>query len=144
MSHASIFTYTLIVSQSVIDENGHVNNVAYVQWMQDAAIRHGAAVNYRPPEHAGWFVREHRIQYLLPAFLGDEIEVRTWLTEWKRVRVHRHYEFTRTADRKVLAKGETDWVYVDAKTGRPIAIPEEVPVLFPALVDPTDDPAPRS
>ena len=24
----------------VVDGNGHVNNVAYVQWMQDAAIRH--------------------------------------------------------------------------------------------------------
>ncbi|MFL7871181.1 MAG: hypothetical protein AB8I58_20295 [Anaerolineales bacterium] len=55
MSHPSVYSYTFIIPQTVIDEYGHVNNVAYVQWMQDTAIRHGEAVGYKPPEHAGWF-----------------------------------------------------------------------------------------
>ena len=133
MSHPSIFSYTITISQSVIDENGHVNNVAYVQWMQEAAIRHGEAVDYKPPENASWFVREHHIKYFLPAFLGDEIEVRTWITDWRRVRLQRKFEFTRISDGKVVAQGETDFVYVDAKTGRPISIPKEIQVLFPVV-----------
>lgn len=28
------------VTDEVIDENGHANNVAYVAWMQEAAIHH--------------------------------------------------------------------------------------------------------
>ena len=133
MSHPSIYTYTFTIPQSVIDENGHVNNVAYVQWMQDVAIRHGDAVGYKWPENASWFAREHHIKYILPAFLGDEIEVRTWIAEWKRVRLHRKYEFTRTSDRKVIVEGDTYWVYVETKTGRPISVPKEIQELFPVV-----------
>lgn len=122
----TIFSYSFIVPENVIDENGHVNNVAYVQWMQDAAIRHPEAIGYKNPENTTWYAREHRIEYLLPAFLGEELEVRTWLSEIKRVRAHRKYEFIRKADGKVVVRGETEWVYVDAKTGRPITIPGEV------------------
>ena len=138
MSNPAIFTYTFPVSQSVIDENGHVNNVAYVQWMQEAAIRHGESKGYVQPENTGWFVREHRIEYFFPAVFGDELEVRAWLSEIKRVRLHRRYEFIRTSDGKVIAKGETDWVYVDARTGRPLAIPAELQALFPIVPDQTD------
>ena len=134
MSNSPIFTYAFTVPENAIDENGHVNNVAYVQWMQEVAIRHPEAVpEYKPAENTTWYAREHRIEYLLPVFLGEEIEVRTWLSEIKRVRAHRKYEFIRKSDGKVVVKGETDWVYVDAKTGKPIAIPAEVGKLFPVL-----------
>ena len=136
MSNSLIFTYSFTILESAIDENGHVNNVAYVQWMQDAAIRHAKTlVGYIRAEKTTWFAREHRIEYLLPAFLGEEIEVRTWLSELKRVRAHRRYEFIRKSDGKVIVRGETDWVYVDAKTGRPIAIPPQALELFPIFPD---------
>src|SRR5215471_1608722 len=113
MSHPSVFSFTFSVPQSVIDENGHVNNVAFVQWMQDAAIRHGqqrmAGYNgYNLDtaivlnETATFVVREHRIEYVLPVFQGDEIEVRTWLNEARRVRLHRRYDFIRKSDTKVV------------------------------------------
>ena len=35
-----IYRFDIKVPAEVVDGNGHVNNVAYVQWMQDAAIRH--------------------------------------------------------------------------------------------------------
>lgn len=131
-----IFAYSFTVPDSVIDENGHVNNVAYVQWMQDAAIRHPESVTaYKPAENTTWYAREHRIEYLLPVFQGEEIEVRTWLSEIKRVRAHRRYEFLRKSDGKVVVRGETDWVYVNAKTGKPIAIPVEVGEFFSVLPD---------
>ena len=136
MPNNPIFSYSFTIPENVIDENGHVNNVAYVQWMQNAAIRHGESITeYQPAENTTWYAREHRIEYLLPAFLGEEIEIRTWLTEIKRVRVHRKYEFIRKADGKVIVKGETDWVYVDSETGRPLALPANVSELFPIAAD---------
>jgi len=75
-------------------------------------------------------IREHRIEYLLPAFEGQEIEVRTWVENICKVRSLRKYEFFRKADEKVLVKGETDWVFVDIKSGRPLAIPDEVVDVF--------------
>ena len=79
---------------------------------------------------ATWVVREHRIEYLLPAFAGEEIEVRTWVENIRRVRSLRKYEFIRKSDGKTLVKGETDWVFVNTKTGRPVPLPEEVTQVF--------------
>jgi len=47
----------------------------------------------------------------------------------------RKYEFVRKSDARVLVKGETDWVFVDVKTGRPQAIPREVMNVFIGLND---------
>jgi acyl-CoA thioester hydrolase len=139
MSNLSIFTYTLTVPQNVIDEYGHVNNVIYLQWMQDAAMRHPESISeYKQPENTGWFAREHRIEYLSPAYAGDEIEIRTWISEIKRVRAIRKYEFVRKIDGKVLTKGETLWIFVQLTTGKPISIPAEVLALIPVVPDQSD------
>ena len=139
MPPLSILTYSFTVPQSAIDEYGHVNNVIYVQWMQDAGRRHPEAIpEFKQPKNTGWFAREHRIEYLAPAFLGDEIEVRTWIAEWKRVRAQRRYEFIRKADDKILVKGETQWIFVELTTGRPIPIPVEMLALFPIVSEQTD------
>jgi len=42
----------------------------------------------------------------------------------------RMYEFVRKSDGKTLVKGESDWVFVDAKTGMPKPIPQEVERIF--------------
>ncbi len=132
MPVSSVYAKAFIIPPSAIDENGHVNNVAYVQWMQDIAVEHYfsiGGVTAQGPD-ATWVVREHRIEYLLPAFAGEEIEIRTWVEDVRRVRSLRKYEFVRRSDEKVLVRGETDWVFVDLKTGRPLAIPEKVSRVF--------------
>lgn len=128
MPLSSVYSKSFTIPQTVIDENGHVNNVAYVQWMQDIAVEHYEAIGGIKAQgnDATWVIREHRIEYFLPAFVGEEIEIKTWVENVRRVRSLRKYEFIRKADGKILVKGETDWVFVDAKTGMPRAIPEEV------------------
>ena len=127
-------TYSKIITipKSAIDENGHVNNVAYVQWMQDIAVEHYASIGgiqAQGPD-ATWVVRSHGIEYFLSAFVGEEIEIRTWVENIQRVRSLRKYEFVRLSDGKTLVKGETDWVFVDVHSGRPLAIPQEVIDVF--------------
>jgi len=134
MPLSSIYTKTILIPQSAIDENGHVNNVAYVQWMQDIAVEHYTSIGGVEAQgsDATWVVREHRIEYLLPAFADEEIEIRTWIENIRRVRSLRKYEFARKVDGKILVKGETDWVFMDAKTGSPQAVPEQVTKIFTA------------
>ena len=132
MSLSPTYSKSFIIPSSAIDEHGHVNNVAYVQWMQDAAVEHYASIGgvaVQGPD-VTWVVREHRIEYLLPAFAGEEIEIKTWVENMRRVRSLRKYEFVRKSDNKVLVRGETDWVFVDVKTGAPRAIPESVSRVF--------------
>jgi acyl-CoA thioester hydrolase len=134
-----IYNYTMQIPADSIDGNGHVNNVSYVQWMQDAAIRQFDALGGTPrmaEVQATWVVRSHHVEYLAPAFAGEEIEVRTWIANVRRVRSLRRYEFLRLADRKLLVRGETDWVFLDARTGRPTAIPDKIASLFHLLEQP--------
>jgi acyl-CoA thioester hydrolase len=133
-----IYSYEFTVPADALDENGHVNNVRYVQWMQEAAVHHYESIGGIPLTQAigaTWVVRSHNIEYLRPAFAGDRIEVNTWVVNIRRVRSLRRYRFIRAADGKLLVKGETDWVFVDAKTGVPRLIPEEIIRIFPLLPD---------
>jgi acyl-CoA thioester hydrolase len=132
MTPSPIYTKVFTIPEKAIDENSHVNNVAYVQWMQDIAVEHYSSIGGIQAQgpNATWVVRGHRVEYFLPAYAGEEIEIRTWIENIQRVRSLRKYEFIRTSDGKTLVKGETDWVFVDVKNGRPLAIPQEVVDIF--------------
>jgi acyl-CoA thioester hydrolase len=136
-----VYRLEIIVPAEAVDRNRHVNNVAYVQWMQDAAIQHSAVTGCtRMTEAIGatWVARMHRIEYLSPAFAGEAITILTWVADFRKVRSLRRYRFIRAADQRVLAQGETDWVLVDVATGRPRGIPAELANLFELVPDPPD------
>jgi acyl-CoA thioester hydrolase len=144
------FSVELTVPGDAIDRNGHVSNVAFVQWMQDVAYRHFEHIGGVPPmEQVGgtWVVRSHKIDYLSPAYLGQVLRLRTWVDDFGRARSLRRYEFVRVADEKLIARGETDWVFVDVRTGRPCSIPKEIRSIFASLAQgrprTMDDPAPK-
>jgi len=133
---AAIYQDEFTVPESAIDENGHVNNVAFVQWMQDVAIRHFDAAGGRDAMQAAggaWVVRSHHVEYLLPAFAGERVEVLTWVANFNRALSLRRYRFLRASDGKLLVRGETQWVFVSAQTGRPLRIPVELQRVLPLL-----------
>jgi len=132
----SVYQFEIQAAAAEVDGNGHVNNVVYVQWMQDAAIRHAAATGCTAATEAigaTWVARSHQIEYLRPTFAGDIVTVMTWVANFGKVRSLRKYRFVRASDHKVLAQGATDWVFVDAKTGRPRTIPDPIQQAFQVL-----------
>jgi acyl-CoA thioester hydrolase len=127
------YSLHLRVEESAIDANGHVNNVQYLHWMQDAAIAHAndsGSTAITRELGASWVVRNHFVEYLRPAFLGDELEVQTWVTTLRKVSTIRKYRFYRRSDQTLLAEGETLWVFVEADTGKPRSISAEVAACF--------------
>lgn len=128
-----IYPFEFTIPPDAVDENGHVNNVMYVQWMQDAAVRHYEAMGGPGPTQsigATWVVRSHKIEYRRPAFAGERIKVLTWVVNMRRVHSVRRYRFVRASDDEILVLGETDWVFVDVKSGRLLTVPLEVSSLF--------------
>lgn len=128
-----IYRYDLIVAREAIDGNGHVNNVEYLRWMQEAALLHADELGCtRAVMAAGgrWVIRSHRIEYLRPAFVGEHVAVLTWVSSVRRVKSLRKYKIIRSEDRAVLAEAETEWIFTDAQTGRLRSIPSEVSSLF--------------
>lgn len=103
-----------------LDPQGHVNNVSFVRFIQDAAVAHWqAAAPAELQPGIAWVVRRHEIDYLRPAFLGDELAARTWVGEPSGATWERFTEIHRVADAQVVVKARTVWVLIDANSGRP-------------------------
>jgi acyl-CoA thioester hydrolase len=134
-----IYTKRFTVPAEAIDLQGHVNNLAYVSWMQDVAIEHSAAAGWPMARYlslgAGWVVRSHFIEYLRPAFTGEPLAVHTWVPRFDQRSTPRKYVFLRETDRQVLAQAETQWVFVDLTTGRRRPLPPELLSAFEAVAD---------
>ena len=130
------FELALEVGPQHIDELEHVNNVVYLQWIQDAAIAHWrSAASAEAQAELLWVVVRHEVDYLRPAFLGDAIVARTWVGGSTRRDFIRHTEILRGADRKVLVKALTHWCPIDAKTLRPTDVSDVVRARFSASGD---------
>lgn len=135
----AIYDHHHQVRPEEIDILGHVNNLAYLRWMIDAALAHSALQGW--PNEAylergeGWVVRGHEITYLRSAQPDDRVIVRTWVADWSRVTSLRRYHILRRDDEAVLAKASTHWAYIEFKTGRPRRIPDEITQAFTVVPD---------
>ena len=110
-----------------IDELGHVNNAAWVRWIQDIATAHWEEVATREHRDAYvWVVIRHEIDYLRAVGPGETVTARTWVPDPpKGARFDRHIEFT-GADGKPRVRAKTTWAIVDKATGKPLRVPREV------------------
>lgn len=119
-----IFHLPIKVATEDIDELNHVNNIIYLRYVQDAAIGHWKTVPQEIASQIIWVARRHEIDYLKPAFLGDELVIKTWVDDFVGVKSIRHCEIMRGEE--VLARSLTHWIALDAQTFRPKRITEEV------------------
>lgn len=132
----AILEWTHAVVDADLDGLGHANNISYLKWMQAAALAHSAAQGWPVEAYAdlgcGWVVRTHFIEYLSPALLGDNIVVRTWVADMKKVTSLRRFLIlaNRESNEVVLAKAETNWAFIDYKTGAPKRVPPQVSGAF--------------
>jgi acyl-CoA thioester hydrolase len=114
------FQLPITVQPADIDALGHVNNVVYLRWMQEAAAAHWeAAASVELRSLVSWVVVRHEIDYKAPAFDGERLIARTWVGEptgatWERLIEIRHSEGDR-----LLARGRSIYAALDRSTGRP-------------------------
>jgi acyl-CoA thioester hydrolase len=128
------FALDITVLPADIDELGHVNNVVYVRWIQDAAVAHWRVLA-TPEQQAAWawVVVRHEVDYRRPARLGDALVAETWVGEATRRIFERHTEILRAADRKVLVRARTLWCPIDPVSGRQKDVSAEMRQRFSVL-----------
>lgn len=135
----AIYRHCHTVLPEEIDVLGHANNLAYLAWMQAAALAHSAAQGWPGDAYQrlglGFVVRSHEITYERPALVGDLIVVRTWVASFKRASSLRRYEMVRELDGKRLATAATNWAFVNYATGMPARIPPEIIRSFELVPD---------
>jgi len=131
---------------------GHVNNAAYLGYLEQAAIDHAAAAGWpsarlRTEAGAVFVARRHEIDFLRPAFENDVLEITTWPEEMSGARAYRAYQVRKieadplrlppvrlvpggeisidTAS-VLMVRARTEWAFVDVARGRPVRIPDIV------------------
>lgn len=121
------------VGPADIDQLGHVNNVRYVHWVQDAAVAHWrAAAPAADQNKLLWVVLRHEVDYVRQAFEGEQLIARTWVGHATRLKFERLTEFIRLQDGKRIAKARTIWCPIDPVTAKPVEVSAEVRSIFSA------------
>jgi acyl-CoA thioester hydrolase len=114
------FDHPIRASLNDVDANGHVNNVVYLRWVQEAAVAHwSAAASAAVRSEVSWVVVRHEIDFKRPAFAGDALVARTWVEEITAATTERHCEVLRVSDSALLARALTIWCSIDPRTGKP-------------------------
>ena len=114
------FEITMVVQPADIDALGHVNNVVYLRWMQEAAAAHWeAAAPAELRSLVSWVVVRHEIDYKAPAFDGERLVARTWVGEPAGATWERFIEIRHSQGDRLLARGRSVYAALDRSTGRP-------------------------
>ncbi|MDR6299922.1 acyl-CoA thioesterase [Mesonia maritima] len=121
------FQYTITIPESAIDQLNHVNNVTYVQWIQDVAEKHWKTKTSEEIRNkVGWVVLDHFIEYKRPSFKGEKLILKTWIENYGNIKSQRCTEIFRESDNKMVVKAKTTWCLIDLKTQKPTRITPEI------------------
>src|SRR5580704_15555434 len=128
-----MFEHAIEVGEGDIDMLGHASNIAFLRWIQESAILHSTAMglDVEAYRRMGSFfvVRRHEVDYLRPALRGESLLMRTWIDTAAAAKFERVTEFVRP-DGVSVAKARTTWGFVEATSGRPTRIPDEIRIAF--------------
>ena len=113
-----------------VDFLQHLNNAAYVAYIEECSIQVGTYFGWPIQRTLGqglaWVTREHHVRYLQPAVLEDELEIMTWMCDVKRASGRRFFHIKRQEDEVLLAEVATLWTCVNVASGRPVRIPQNL------------------
>lgn len=126
-----IYTQDKTVTKEDLDQLNHVNNVRYVQWVQDIAEAHWQQkASTRIRSDYFWVLLNHHIDYNSPAFLNDIITIKTYVAKSEGVTSNRIVEMYLKVGKKLIVRSETKWCLIAVETNKPTRITETISNLF--------------
>lgn len=126
-----IFEKHITVSTEDIDARNHVNNIRYVQWVQDIAEENWIAntsITIRDAYY--WIMLSHHIKYKAEAVIGDELLLKTFVTKAEGFRSTRIVEIYNQKTNKLLTTSETIWCLMSHNRNKPTRITQDIIDIF--------------
>jgi Predicted thioesterase len=127
---SKIFTRTFRVRWGELGPSGIVSPANYLRYLIETAWDWGDAVglgvNDSQTLGMAWLIRETEIHFLRSLRHNDTFNFTIWLANWQRVRGTRCFELKLKESGEVIAQGTQQIVCMDAKTERPMSLPEDV------------------
>jgi acyl-CoA thioester hydrolase len=106
----------------------------FMRYLEESAVSAARDVGYGREFHdehgSAWVIRRMSLALDAPVRIHDHLEITTWISHFERVRGGREYRVINPADGKLVASGLAEWVYLERKTLRPLAIPRALTVDF--------------
>lgn len=126
-----VYEKLITVSNSDLDSLNHVNNVRYVQWVNDIAKEHWQQnASQNALENYFWVMINHSIEYKSSAYLNDVIRLKTFVIKSEGVTSTRVVEMYNEKNEKLIARSETNWCFMNSQTKKPTRITQEIIDLF--------------
>lgn len=123
--NAAEIEHPLSVDISHIDHMGHVNNAVYLNWVQEAVVKHWERFAPRDAQARYlWIALKHEITYRRAGFLEDNLTASVVLEKVRGVRAFYRTLIKRGED--VLAEVESVWCSVDSASHRPTRVARDV------------------
>jgi acyl-CoA thioester hydrolase len=122
--HVLVHTSFQPIRWGDMDALGHVNNIVYFQYMEQARIEWLYA-HRGDRSHAGGtgpVIVNASCTFLVPLVYPGDVEVRMYLGEAGRSSVATHYELD--ANGKRAAEGAAKMVWIDLASGKSVPLPE--------------------
>ncbi len=131
----SRFETDITVRPSDIDANGHVHQSVYLDYLLFARVDqmercYGMSVQEFFDRGLSWAARTIRIEYLKPVFFGETVTVRTWVEEIGKKSVTVGFQILKKKTGELSAEGCAVYVLIDARSGKPADIPEDVRAMY--------------
>ena len=125
------FTQEKEVLSEHLDEFNHVNNIRYLEWVQEISKKHwNILTRNKKYEFQIWIVRSHNIVYKKRAKLGNELFLETYVKECKNYTSERIVNVLQKKNLEVIAQCKTTWCYVNKISYNLERIPKEVKELL--------------
>ncbi len=124
-----VYSARVRISHHELDAFGRVYPSAYLRHLAAVAVDASTAAGFDARWYASagvhWLVRRTTFDVHALASAGSDLEVRTWVEDFRRVRSQRRYDVRRDDGTPVLG-AVTDWVLVESSSGKLRRIPAEM------------------
>jgi len=125
------FETEIIVRPNEIDINRHVHQSVYLDYVLFARYDQMRRCYKMPMEEFfkrgySWATKSTYLEFNQPLYLGETIIVRTWVEEIRKKSVKVCFQILKKKSQEIAAQGEAVYVLVNARSGKPELIPDEI------------------
>lgn len=112
-----------------IDFVGHVNNIIYIQWLENGRVKLLEAIGLPAFDLAASdgivpVLTETSIKYKKPFFLNNSVTVEIWISKLNNASAIMNFQFLNEKN-EVCAIAQQKGLFIDRKTMRPVRLTEE-------------------
>lgn len=123
-----MFSFQTKVSYSRVNRKGIVPYYEVVNYLQDCSTFHadelGHGVDYKNAQKKAWVLISYKIQMIKPIFYGQEIEVGTSPTSFRKLFASRQF-YIKDMEGNYLVKADSIWILMDLESRKTVRIAEE-------------------